>query len=234
MSVDQTIKQRLIGAIVLVAIAVVFLPGILGQKKQKTPFVSEIPQNTVELTTPEATTVTPDKPAKPTAAEESAVTTSNSPSTNAPQTNQPKTTDPENKVADKPTSDQTQVERQQGAATPAKNTNSKENASTAVEPTATKPATSNGDKNSAPQRESWVVQVGSFSSRQNAELLAKRLEDEKLKSFVRPVTIEPNKQLYRVYVGPWLAKQQAVDQLPKIADITRLKPIVTAWSPTEQ
>ena len=44
MAMDQTIKQRLIGAIVLVALAIIFLPGILGQKKQQSEFSSQIPK----------------------------------------------------------------------------------------------------------------------------------------------------------------------------------------------
>ncbi|MEE4246362.1 MAG: hypothetical protein V2I33_13215, partial [Kangiellaceae bacterium] len=42
---EHTVKQRLIGAIVLVAIAVIFLPGILGQKPQREVFVSEFEQS---------------------------------------------------------------------------------------------------------------------------------------------------------------------------------------------
>ncbi|WMS87704.1 SPOR domain-containing protein [Pleionea litopenaei] len=250
MSVDQTIKQRLIGAIVLVAIAVVFLPGILGQKKTKGAFETAIPDNrgVVELnsskesngantpsaandsskpkvTSPESQTTTRSNP------QSTAQKSSNKPSeikndsTDASESanKNPKSSSSREATADKSTtqSDATNSQSQQQAktntSTPAKRETPKEKANI-----------------TELKESSWVVQVGSFSSHSNAELLAKRLEEQQLKSFVRPVELAKDKILYRVYVGPWLKKEQAQQNVAKIADITRLKPIVTSWEPTKQ
>ncbi len=59
----------------------------------------------------------------------------------------------------------------------------------------------------------WVVQLGSFSSRVNADKLNQRLKKAGFRAFVEPVT--SNKQTaYRVRVGPELLRSEA-DKLRK-------------------
>ena len=77
------------------------------------------------------------------------------------------------------------------------------------------------------------MQVGSFSSNENANALVKKLEANQLKAFARPATLDNGKVLYRVYVGPWLEKKQAEQRMDKVRTITQLNPIVIAWDPTK-
>ncbi len=53
----------------------------------------------------------------------------------------------------------------------------------------------------------WIVQVGSFSSESNAFVLRDKLRKKNFTSFVERV--EGNKVIYRVRIGPELKKEQA-------------------------
>jgi DedD protein len=57
----------------------------------------------------------------------------------------------------------------------------------------------------------WAIQVGSFSSRDNAERLVKQLESKGFKAYVSK-TGTGAKQMYRVRVGP-VPSRAAVDAL---------------------
>jgi len=46
---ENSLKQRLVGALVLIALAVIFLPPILKEKTQQEPFQSQIPAKPIEL-----------------------------------------------------------------------------------------------------------------------------------------------------------------------------------------
>lgn len=233
MALEQTVKQRLIGAIVLVAIAVIFLPGILGQKKDKRTFVSEVPEKSFSQSTQDSDDI-------------SAPSTSFSDtSSRAIDTKQNNESVSNKRQADDSAKTPEAKQRSEGS------TSQPDSVKKTVETNSSegrlqndvRPAVSSESTNSKPieakpvkelKQNSWVVQVGSFSSHANAELLSKRLEERKLKSFVRPVELDKEQILYRVFVGPWLQKAQAEKELENIADITRLKPIVVAWNPERQ
>ncbi len=233
MALEQTVKQRLIGAIVLVAIAVIFLPGILGQKKDKRTFVSEVPEKTFS----QSAEVSNDK-----AALSSNSTDTPSRAGNVEQDNP----SPTNKRQLDDSAKRQVVERQSDGSTSQLDSVNKTLESNSAEeksqndapPVAASDSSTSQSIDAKPvkalKQNSWVVQVGSFSSHANAELLSKRLEERKLKSFVRPVELDKEQILYRVFVGPWLQKTQAEKELENIADITRLKPIVVAWDPERQ
>ncbi len=65
--------------------------------------------------------------------------------------------------------------------------------------------------------EAWVIQVGSFKDKSNAEELRERLISVSYKAFVRAADVEGVKK-YRVFVGPkgvknkLLADQRAIDK----------------------
>ncbi|HET7674436.1 MAG TPA: SPOR domain-containing protein [Gammaproteobacteria bacterium] len=84
----------------------------------------------------------------------------------------------------------------------------------ADEPKAAQPAADTADN-----RPGWAVQVGSFSNRENAERLTKQLKDKGFHAFVKTYTSH-GKTYYRVRVGP-------VDQR---RDAERLAPTVAAAS----
>lgn len=77
--------------------------------------------------------------------------------------------------------------------------------------------------------EAWVVQVGSFSSRDNARRLAAKLRKAGLQ-VLDPERIDlRGKVLYRVQVGPVLEKAEAVAMLPKVNKIAGTKGKVRSY-----
>lgn len=75
----------------------------------------------------------------------------------------------------------------------------------------------------------WVVQVGSFSSEENAVKLVKKLRKAGFQT-QDPEQVEiRGKVLYRVRVGPVLEKDRAVALLPKVNKLTGTKGSVRAY-----
>ncbi len=59
-----------------------------------------------------------------------------------------------------------------------------------------------------PELRGWVVQVGSFARRSNAETLTEQLRGAGFTTFVEPVKLS-DRELYRVRVGPELDRHEA-------------------------
>jgi len=75
----------------------------------------------------------------------------------------------------------------------------------------------------------WVVQVGSFSSRDNATKLAQKLRKAKFQT-PDPESVEiRGKRLWRVRVGPMVDKVLAERILPKVNKVAGLKGRVTRY-----
>ncbi len=69
----------------------------------------------------------------------------------------------------------------------------------------------------------WVVRVGSFSSRASADKLVKKLRKAGLDTMDPVAVTVKGKRFYRVQVGPQLDRKQAERLLPKINKIARTK-----------
>ncbi len=61
----------------------------------------------------------------------------------------------------------------------------------------------------------WVIQVGSFSSRENAETLVEKLQKKKFPAFLEQTELK-GKNLYRVRVGPEIDQKLAEKLLTKL------------------
>jgi DedD protein len=70
---------------------------------------------------------------------------------------------------------------------------------------------------SAPTSKQWAVQLGSFASKTGAERLAKEYEDRGQKAFVMPVK-SGNNTLYRVRLGPFAERAAADEALRKVGN----------------
>ena len=188
---DERLKQRLVGALVLVFLAVIFLPmlldggGRLPVRDESTLVMPPKPipiDNTLKLDqadwpAPVAEVVPDEQPVEP----------EPEPPASAPVADAvPAATAPA-KPADKPTA----------AVKPAP-------AKTAATP-APAPIGRQADR---PPLSGWAVQVGSFSARDNALALRDRLRKKKFTAFLAPAT-EKGKTLYRVRVGPELDRRRA-------------------------
>ncbi len=199
---DTRIKERLVGAIALVAIVVIVVPELLTG--QRAPSVAPaapgaVPNRTVviDLTTPERAAIE-----RAPAAAAVAATPAPAPApTPAPE---PRLV-PETVPTDGPAAPG--ADAAAPAPAPAA-TGAPVTAKSAPAPTA-RPAAASESTPSAPPRpnaaahggESWVVQLGSFSSHDNAEHFAASLRAKGYKAFVSEFR-GSGKVLFRVRVGP--------------------------------
>ncbi len=198
---EQQLKQRLVGAIVLILLAVIFIPMFLSnvpiteiganhEQHSSAQADSDFSSSLVPVPTPLDETVDPQKPPVPVSEikmiEEGV-------KTELPQA--------ENKQADRIKSD-IEIEKQ-----------GKNEKPILVEEKIPAEPQSNAQisdsqkaadiKTTVGATQAWVVQLGSFNSEQNANTLNQRLLDKKFQSFVEPLlSNDKSKITYRVRVGP--------------------------------
>ena len=65
----------------------------------------------------------------------------------------------------------------------------------------------------------WVVQVGSFSSKENAEQLVAKLREAQLPTPDPELVDIRGKRFFRVKVGPVIERQEADALLPKVSAV---------------
>jgi DedD protein len=180
---DEKLKERLVGAAVVVALAVVFIPALLsGPPKAGTgaPGLSghdgvAVKRITIDLGNPGATAPQPDP----------MVAASQPPEMQTPLT-----------------SEDTQPARiEQPAPQP------DVQAVSVAQPTRSAP-----DEGAA-----WVVQVGSFSSKDNADRLAAQLKAQGFQAFVSKYR-EGSNTLHRVRVGPVQTREKAETLATQLRD----------------
>ena len=192
---DVLLKQRLVGATVLVALGVIFVPLILeGPSQTLVPEMEALPEPEDQvISAPLESFPAPDAiPAEP----DTAIILADP---------QPAA------VSEAP------AEPAQPVAEPEPEP---EPAAAAPEPE-TKPA------KSAPLG-SWVVQMGSFSSEQNARRLRDKLRKNGFVTQVEKARID-GKQRFRVRVGPFLERAEAEQSRKQIQDKLTLKGRVLSY-----
>lgn len=204
---DERLKQRLVGAAVIVALAAIFIPMILeGPDDDMGPVGSNLPaspdyevRDRVEpLVLPPPPETEPDN----------AVVMEEKGEAEAPATQTPTT----------PEKSATAVEPAEPA--PAR-----------ASPSATEP-TSEPEPQTAttqqPEVSGWVVQVGSFSKQSNALGLRDRLRGKGYSAFVEEARTDDG-VTYRVRVGPEIERTEADRLQTEIAKTFKLKGIVTHY-----
>lgn len=183
---DTPLKQRLVGAIVLVALGVIFVPMILEDPDQTlVPEMAALPVLEDHVISPPLESFpAPDAiPAEP----ETSIILANP---------QPV---PESDTADESAPPVVEPEPE-------------------PEPVAAKPGPLG----------SWVVQMGSFSSEQNALRLRDKLRKSGFTTQVEKVRIE-GKSRFRVRVGPFLKRVEAEQSQKRIRDKLTLKGRVLSY-----
>jgi len=198
--VDNILKQRLVGAIVLISLAVIFLPMLFsGNGQFQSRFQSGIPPQPSYDIVASQLKVPEQVPSKvlekvPLIQPTESKASNETPATQASAQIEQSHTDPDPSVPENPT--------------PAINTPSSQKA--------TPPVTG------------WVVQVGSFYKKKNAMTLRDRLRKKGLSSFV--VTGRgKNGPIYRVRVGPELDRKKADNLLRTVESETRLKALLLTY-----
>ena len=202
----SALKNRLVGTIIVVALAVIFLPDFLDGKKQtnREPFVS-VPANP-----PKKPIVEPESFPSERVAKAAAPTVE---------------IEDETALDEEPGSSSTGYSKSTDQATAAKAPVPKafeevdELASQTV--VDTKSATADDDAG-------WVIQLGSFRHEKNVKGLLAKLEKAGYRAFSRKIQTSSG-PLNKVFVGPDLDKKKLESALPHLKELTKLKGKVTTF-----
>ena len=210
--------NRLVGTIIVVTAAVIFIPNILdGEKVQKRESFKDIPER------PEFKAISldeePDKglareslPSIP-VIEETALDDGNDSPFNTELTasnNEPSEAD---------------VIEEKAVVTVDVGKTTQQAAKPTVKEPVRRPQSSNLDDYA------WVIQLGSFSHKANVESLLKKLKGAGFTAFTKPIKT-PSGSLTKVFVGPELDKAKLESQLPKLKNLTKLDGRVTQFEIT--
>lgn len=206
------LKQRLIGAAVLIALAVIFLPMLLdgAGRREQVSMKMEIPpepQYTFEQPLP------PPLPSQPEMTTDAQAKLSEQQAEISPQINEQRQSEEPTKPVLSPThttqsASKTDTEwRQAKADQPQKETK--------TQPKSTP----------AQDTERWVVQVGSFRKQGNALVLRDKLRAAGYKAFTEKGG-DSRKPVFRVKVGPEPERDRAVAMQAKLKSREKLKGIV--------
>ena len=194
---QQRLKERLVGAAVLVIIAVIFIPMILtGPVDSGSITKTNIPERPDDKFSskliPLSDTLEPIQPVQIDSIQsEESVAAKTTVSEEQKQTEAEPSKDTISKTDDAVKKDKTVVDKQVGLS-------------------------------------AWVVQLGSFSSKVNADKLNLQLRKEGFPAFVEPVK-QKGETAYRVRVGPELLRSDADALLKKIKTKMNLEGIVLRY-----
>ena len=209
---DRRFKQRIVGAAVLVALVVVFLPMLFNREDEQRRVRVEAPPMpsapAVVVTTPEPVAV-PEPQAEPEAPANRPAVDAAAPVRVAPPKASPL---PETAVVNPAGAARAQTGGPSTAREPM----------AAVEPQSQAP--SRLDADGVPI--TWAVQLASLSSRPRAEELQQKLRAQGLTAYIRSVD-----GMHRVFVGPLLDRADAERVGGQLARQHRLSPIVLRFQP---
>ena len=199
---DEPLKRRLIGATVLVSLAIIFLPMLLSHKPvaRHQGKMAPIPAEPERSFDASLLREIPAEEPQPAPAE---------PEREEPVVAEPAT--PVSKATPRPK--------------PVPRLKSRPVAPPHIPAPETVQAKSrNADKTTAGgSPTAWVVRVGSFSSRASADKLVKKLRKAGLDTMDPVAVTVKGKRYYRVQVGPQLDKKRAERLLPRVNKIARTK-----------
>ena len=206
---SSALKNRLVGTIIIVALAVIFLPDFLDGKKQtnREPFVS-IPAN---------------PPKKPIVEPEAFPTNRVA---NAAQ--RPVELEDDVPVDGMLTTEKSADEMGEGK-------NVTDESTSLPQPVEATIAAKNDlasqtviDKPQVTEDAGWVIQLGSFRHEKNVKGLLNKLEKAGYRAFSRRIQTSSG-PLTKVFVGPDLEKQKLEAALPHLKELTDLKGKVTTF-----
>lgn len=206
---NEVLKQRVIGALVLVGVAIIFLPSFF---KERRPFQ-------VDMTTqiPARINVAPviiDEPSSPQGIEPAPV-----PETMfLPESNQVVVEDLEALQAEP-------------AEAVSQSTKAPSTSATASVSTVT-PIESSTPKSEAPAStaKAWVIQVASLRSAPSAKSLRDKLQKRGYRAYIRKVSTNSG-SVSRVFIGPKLNKEAAQDIKEKVDSLFKVNSLVLIFKP---
>lgn len=201
---NPQLKQRLIGAVVLISLAVIFIPILLdGNSSTRTRLAGKMPSppdykfETLEIPLQrpakvDQPPVEPGSEKKPTSVEETAA----------------------------PAAKPAPVEEKAGVTTEKR----------PVAPVTTTPEKKEQQESGNEVSLGWVVQLGSFSSADNAHALRSKLRKQGFEAYVETLK-GSNGLIYRVRVGPEASREKAEATQERIGRKLKLQGIVMPRTP---
>jgi DedD protein len=218
---DPVLKQRLVGAVVLVALGVIFIPMLLeGPDDTLVPELDELPE-LVDPAPSRPLDAFPTMDTLPASPDTSVLAADAAPDSEPRPEPEPL---PEPEAAPEPEAEP-EVQAAPGAA------QSRAQPSPAAEPAAPEPPPAPQEPAAEPAAGplgSWVVQVGSFSNESNAVGLRDKLRQGGFTTQVEKVRVS-GKTHYRVRVGPFLERDEAEQKRNQLADKFKLSGRVLSY-----
>jgi DedD protein len=206
---EQGLKERLVGAAVILILAVIFIPMLLDDTEDQEIVITEtnIPPKPENM------------PLPPSVDERIIPADSNFSSRIIPVQEEPAVEEVEEPV----------VQKTEEAVPPAEK---KETTSPKPAQTAGQKSAAAAGKNDEPATNvgvsAWVVQLGSFSSEKNAQELNQKLKQAGFRSFVEPLK-QNNTTSYRVRVGPELRRSDAQTIKEKLKSTMQIEGIIVQY-----
>jgi len=212
---DQNLKQRLVGALVLLSLAVIFLPLVFnGQQEQINPADYEYPeQPALTIQSLDFTDIEAD--AREAGQEVAAVESSKQ--------------SQDQVVADHAADDPESQPQLQAVATPEPVTAAQPKDPVAdyiQQERAADTAIQQSGDNAVSLADAWIIQVGAFSSRANADGLRDKLIAAGYKAYTKAVS-----GLYKVYVGPEIRRTRLEQQKSSLERDFKLKALILKYIP---
>lgn len=209
---DKGMKQRMVGALVLVALAVIFLPMLFTREDEMRQVRVEAPQAPAMPSLPEVKVdpVTVPQPQEVPEAPQSAPVVVDESTAPASTPSQPITASPQTQAQAQPTKPQ--------AAAPAAKVETKPAATPA------QAAPSKINVNGLPV--SWSIQLASLSNRAGAEKLQQTLRSQGYNAYIRSAG-----GMNRVYVGPLIERAEAERVRDAVNRQNSLKGFVVRFQP---
>ncbi|KAF1056223.1 MAG: Cell division protein DedD [Pseudomonas delhiensis] len=221
---DKGLKQRIVGALVLLALAVIFLPMLFTREDEMRQVSVEAPTMPSAPAMP-AVNVQPTEVPQPQAAPEAAAGAQQA----VPLPDSQPATSPAITAQSAPSQPITNLP--QPAATPAQRPSQPAAASAPAQPVASVPA-----QPSAPEQRldadnlpvSWSVQLASLSNRARADELQKSLRSQGYNAYVRSFD-----GMNRVFVGPVVQRAEADRLRDQLSKQQKLKGFVVRFQPEQ-
>lgn len=211
---NSALKQRLVGAIVLVALAVIFVPSFLREKQ-----VEPVNTETLIPDPPERETMTFESPTPPDDVEPAPA---------------PETMFMPDDSERQPVAESLEQAREQVGSTPDSAADDD-----ATETADDEPRDSSGENGAEPdsalpeavsEQGAWVVQVASLSSAESARKLRDRLQDEGHRAYVREASTSSG-QVSRVYIGPKIERAQAEAIKASVDESLKVESLILRFEP---
>lgn len=215
---DKVVKQRMVGALVLVALAVIFLPMLFSREDEMRQVRVEAPEAPAAPILPQVQVEPVQVPEPQVLPEEPLIVEQSTAPLQAPST--PITPAPSATPAPTPAPAAPAVAAKPATPAPAK----VEVKPAATVATAAKPAAGKIDANGLPV--SWSIQMASLSNRASADNLQKTLRSQGYNAYIRSA-----EGMNRVYVGPLIERAEAERLRDVINRQQKLKGFVVRFQP---